>query len=349
MPLRSKILPLACGAALALAACGDAPVTRAAFPAERTGDGVRVGAVESADRDAEIGMVLAARFTESGEHVVVLDFAPPYVKVFRRDGTLERAFLREGGGPMEMRHPMAMAVAGDSLIMVADGARRVAVFTMDGQLRAEGRTRFSVLTAVAGCDGEWVTYGPVFGQGVPTPWLHRIHLGADSMRATELDFHEPIAGNRLAFGLAYGMARSGDSMHAWHVLGASAAVLGWRCGQDRPDAWPVQPLAGRGAAEQGRERSVRMAIEPGSRSLAGMAAIPGGVILAASVFSAPGDSATTELTLVTAEGERTVAVPGDYTLRDSHPRRGVLVGVTDPAPRLFTVPTDELRGLFPDE
>jgi hypothetical protein len=39
-------------------------------------------------------------------------------------------------------------------------------------------------------------------------------------------------------------------------------------------------------------------------------------------------------------------VTGDYTLRDSHPRHGVLVGTTDPAPRLFTISTDDLRRLF---
>jgi hypothetical protein len=332
--------------ALCTAACGDAPAARASFPAEHAQGGVRVGAVESADADATIGTVLAARFTESGEHVVVLDFAPPYVKVFRRDGTLERAFLAKGGGPLEMRHPAALAVAGDSLVLVADGPR-VAVFGMDGQLRAEGRSPFPILAVAAGCGGEWIAYGPVFGRGERTPWLHRIHMGADSMGATELDFHEPLGAETIGSGLAYGMARSGDTLRVWHVLGASPAVLGWRCGQDRPDAWAVRPLTRRGATEE-KGKAVRMVIEPGSRSLSGMAAVPGGVVLAAHVVPARGDSATTELTLVTAKGERTVTVPGDYTLRDSHPRMGVLVSTTDPAPRLFTVSADDLRRLFPE-
>lgn len=332
---------------LCTAACGDAPATRSSFPAERARDGVRVGALESDDPRATIGTVLAARFTESGGHVVVLDFAPPYVKIFRRDGTLERAFIAEGGGPLEMRHPAALAVAGDSLVLVADGPR-VAVFGMDGQLRAEGRSRFPVLTAASGCDGEWIAYGPVFGKGERTPWLHRIHMGADSMRATELDFHEALGGETIGSGLAYGMARSGDTTHVWHVLGTSPAVLGWRCGQERPDAWAVRPLTERGAARENGKKVVRMVIEPGARFLSGMAAVPGGVVLAAHVVPAQGDSATTELTLVTAKGERTVSVPGDYTLRDSHPRLGVLVSTTDPTPRLFTVSADDLRRLFPE-
>ena len=337
--------------ALCTAACGsdDAPAARASFPAERTQDGVRVGVLESADPHATIGTVLAARFTESGEHVVVLDVATPYVKVFRRDGRLERAFLAEGGGPLEMRHPTALAVAGDSLVLVADGTRRVAVFGMDGQLRAEGRSRFPVLAAAAGCDGEWIAYGPVFGRGEQTPWLHRIRMGADSMRTMELDFHEPPGGEIIGSGLAYGMARSGGTVRVWHVLGASSAVLGRRCGQDRPDAWPVQPLTGRGAVSGNGKKAVRMVIEPGMRFLSGMAAVPGGVVLAAHVVPAPGDSVTTELTLVTAKGERTVSASGDYTLRDSHPRLGVLVSTTDPVPRLFTVSADDLRRLFPEQ
>jgi hypothetical protein len=55
-------------------------------------------------------------------------------------------------------------------------------------------------------------------------------------------------------------------------------------------------------------------------------------VLAAHVFPAPGKPAMTELTLVTERGEQTVAVTGDYTLRDSHPRLGVLVSTSDPGP-----------------
>lgn len=90
-----------------------------------------------------------------------------------------------------------------------------------------------------------------------------------------------------------------------------------------------------------------MTIGPDSRSLSGMAAVPGGVVIAAR-GAARGDSATTELTLVTAGGERTVPVAGDHTLRDSHPRHGVLVSTADPAPRLFTISRDDLRRLFPE-
>lgn len=70
------------------------------------------------------------------------------------------------------------------------------------------------------------------------------------------------------------------------------------------------------------------------------------MVLAAQVIPGSGDPATTGLTLVTANGEHTVSVPGSYTLRDSRPRLGVLVSVTDPVPQLFTISPDDLRRLF---
>ncbi|HTE18017.1 MAG TPA: hypothetical protein VK689_06515, partial [Armatimonadota bacterium] len=66
-----------------------------------------------------LGIVLAARITPSGAHVVVLDAVPPFVKVFDRSGRLRSAFLMQGGGPSESVGPSAIGVAGDSAILVA--------------------------------------------------------------------------------------------------------------------------------------------------------------------------------------------------------------------------------------
>lgn len=336
-----------CGLTFVLGACGggDAAAPRVEFPAARTANAVQVGGADTANPNTTIGTILAARFTGSGEHVVVLDFAPPYVKVFRRDGTLDTAFLGRGGGPREIRHPTALAVAGDSLILVVDGARRVAIFGMDGQQLAEGRTDFPVLTASAGCNGEWVAYGPTSRRGGQPSWLHRLRLDSGRLQVEDVDFREALGAGTIGYGLAYGMARRGDTVRVWHVLGAEPAVVGWACGQPRPHAWPVRPLAQRNSEEM-RGDAVRMSISPGQRMLAGMAAVPGGVVLAAHVFPAPGEPATTEPTLVTENGEQTVAVTGDYTLRDSHPRLGILVSTSDPAPRLFTISTEDLHRLF---
>lgn len=339
---------LAAGAlSVAPGACGrEDPAARiVAFPAIQTDSGVRIGTVEAAGPAGAIGRVVAARFTAGGDRVVVLDYAPPYVKVFRRDGTLETAFLGRGGGPMEIRDPAALAVAGDSLILVADGSRRVATFGMDGRLHAQGRTGFPVLTASA-CGGEWIVYGPTFQSGSRPSWLHRITVGADGVRALDLEFLDAPGGGVIGNGLPYGLAHVGDTVRVWHVLGATPAVLGWTCGATGAHAWHVRPLADRSTTRAEGE-AVRMSVRPGQRTVAGMAAVPGGVVLAAHVVPRPGEPRRTELTLVTRRGERhIVAVDGAYTLRDGHPGAGVLVSVNDPVPRLFTISTSDLHRLF---
>lgn len=332
---------------LALGACAaeDAPVVRTEFPASVAGSAVQVGRVETPE--AAIGRVVSARFTANGENVVVLDYAPPYVKVFRRDGTLVASFLDKGGGPHEMRDPAALAVAGDSLILVADGSRRVAVFTTTGELRREGRTPYPVLAATSGC-GEWLVYGPDFqSTGRPT-WLHRLRFEAARARSEDLEFRDPVGGDVIGNGLPYGIARSGDTTHVWHVLGETPSILRWSCGDSRPDAKRVAPLASR-ETKQPKGESVRMSVHPGRRTLAGMAAVQGGVVVAAQVVPKPGQPKETELTLITPSGEFTVLVTGAYTLRDSHPLLGVLVSTADPIPRLFSVSESDLRAMFPRE
>ncbi len=340
-------LPLVLCIALVLAGCAedDGPAVRDFSPPSDRPGGVEIGTSDSDDPRAAIGRIVAARFTESGEHVVVLDYAPPYLKIFRRDGTLESALMSRGGGPLEMRDPAALAVAGDSLILVADGSRRVAVFEMDGRLVGEGRTPFPVLAAARGCGGDWVAYGPRFEAGARPAWLHRIRIGAGGAEVTDLDFRDEFGGGTIGNGLPYGIARDPTTVRVWHVLGNTPAIVDWRCDASETEVWPVRALAERRSAEA-RSDGARMTVRPGDRSLAGMAVVRDGVVLAAHVVPRPGEPATTEYTLVTPDGERTVAVAGAYTLRDVHPAHGVLVSTTDPVPRLFTIPTDELRALF---
>jgi hypothetical protein len=339
-------LPSAALLVVALAACGaeTPPVIHTEFPASASDNPVRIGGAETPD--AEIGLILAARFTGTGEHVVVLDFTPPFVKVFRRDGTLHKAFLGRGSGPLEMQHPGAVAVAGDSLILVAGGSRRVAVFTMDGQLRGEGRTGFPVLAAAAGCDGGWIGYGPTFKAGTRPAWLHRLRFGQGVARVEDLEFRDDLGGGIVPIGVAYGIAQSNDMTHVWHTLTENPSVLALACAGQMPTARKVDALSSPDAPRT-QGKAARMTIEPGLRTLAGMAAVDDGVILAAQVVPKPGQPETTEFTLLTPDGrEQAVSVPGSYTLRDGHPRLGVLVSTTDPAPRLFSVSHKDMRRMF---
>jgi len=122
------------------AGCGR-EVGTSARAGERLADSTRyvaqIGGAEESDPKSTLSRVISARLTEDGQHFVVLEGFAPYVKVFRRDGSLRSAFLQAGDGPGEMRSPAALAVSGDSAIMVLGGRGRAAVFDLDGDLRVE--------------------------------------------------------------------------------------------------------------------------------------------------------------------------------------------------------------------
>ena len=156
-------------------------------------------------------MVTAARLSEGGRHVVVLDYVPPYVKVFDQNGRFERSFLRSGAGPGESRRPVALAVSGDTAILVADASGRMMVFGMNGVLRREATdTRMRVLAATAGCGDEWVTYGPKYGRDASRPtWLHRVRLAeAGTVHTVDL-IADSLASDMLPMGVAYGLVAYG--------------------------------------------------------------------------------------------------------------------------------------------
>jgi len=83
------------------------------------------------------------------------------------------------------------------------------------------------------------------------------------------------------------------------------------------------------------------------RTLGGIAAVPGGVVIAEHVIGRRAETSTTELTLeANGRVERRITVPGNFVLRDSRDGVGVLVSSNDPVPHLFVVSQRDLRDLF---
>ncbi|MEQ9400988.1 MAG: 6-bladed beta-propeller, partial [Longimicrobiales bacterium] len=135
------------GAAL-LAGCGacgeGSPDTSAgpAAPADtlvQTLDGTRYVSLRERHRlggddtdDASFYLVRAAALGAGGE-VFVLDGGNHRVFVFGPEGTLLRAFGREGQGPGEFQRARHLAVRGDS-VLVTDSGNRVHLFRTDGTL-----------------------------------------------------------------------------------------------------------------------------------------------------------------------------------------------------------------------
>ena len=310
---------------------------------------LHIGLDEHAPPEGTLGLIVAARVTEGGRHVVVLDFVPPFVKVFDGGGRLQHAFLKSGQGPGEARHPIALAVSGDSAVLVADATGRLMVFGLGGELRTEGVVpQLAPLAAAPGCEGDWVVYGPRFVHGSHTPtWLHRIRFGAAGSVASRDALPDSLASEMLPQGVAYGLTADAGRAVAWHTLGAKNLLAAWPCG-DAPPQILASASRSEGAAKIRRHgRGLRMEIGPGARARGGTAAVPGGVVVAEQVLGKDAGSVRTELTLLRRDGgSRTVSVPGRYALRDSRTGTGVLVSTTDPVPQVFLVSESDLLQVF---
>lgn len=341
-------------AGLVLSACGrtDAGARADRLFADPARHLMDTGVREDVRRDAALGIVTAARVSESGRHVVVLDFVDPYVKVFDGQGRFERAFLRPGRGPGEARFPFALALSGDTAIFVGDQTGRLMVFGFDGVLLREATsTGMSILAAAAGCADDWLVYGPRFvGGGKAPTWLHRIWLGEHGTFRSEDAFPDRQASERLPHGVAYGLVSDGRRMLAWHTLGAVNRLAAWNCGEGAPR------LGAGVASEYGKGVEARripaggmgMVISAGARARGGMAAVFGGVVVAEQVTGEEPGSVTTELILRREDGtHRTVVVPGAYSLADSRPGVGILVSTSEPVPHVFLVSERDLLALFP--
>lgn len=307
------------------------------------------GVDEHAPGEATLGRILAARVTEGRKHVVVLDFVAPYVKVFNGEGRFVRAFLKEGAGPGEARYPVALAVSGDSLILVADVTGRMRVLTLDGRVQAEATPGgFLPLAVAAGCNGEWIVYGPNFrGSGTAPTWLRRIRFDRGTPVAGEETLRDTIGSSAVPQGVAYGMVTTGGATWTWHTLGRRNALARWRCGASTPEivAREAAPDLPRSKHEGGSV--ARLELHAGSRARGGLAVVGGRGMVAEQVMGQNGEWERTEFSLLTPGGRaRSFSLPGGLEFRDSRPGVGVLMSSDDPLPHVFLIPERSLLAGF---
>jgi hypothetical protein len=311
---------------------------------------LQIGLDEHAPRDATLGRIVAARLTNGGSHVVVLDFVAPYIKVFDSDGRFVRAFVAEGGGPGEARFPTAIGTAGDSLVLLADATRRITVFGLDGVLRTQiPDPGFPVLAAIGFCGTDWLVYGPRFGgRGVRGTWLHRVRTFASSDSSTTADaLTDSLASPIIPNGIGYGLVGRGGAALLWHTLGAEKTLFEWSCGDPAPRA-AYQDAGTRDAVHATQKGpAVTMRVGPGSRALAGIAAVGDGVLIGEHVNDRGAEGGHTEFSLIRG-GRRvsTVRVPGSYVIRDSSAGVGVLFSTGEPVPQVFLVGEREVMDMF---
>lgn len=281
--------------------------------------------------------MVAARMTESGRHIVVLDGAPPFVKVFGRDGGLRAAFAGRGRGPGEVEAPAALATSGDTAVLVVDARGGLSVFDLAGHLKAHsGPLGIVPLAAAAGCWGGWTLYGPsVTARGTPL-WLHHVRL-ADGSAVVRSALPDSIPSQGIGLGLAYGLIGGGDALVLRHDEGR--AVYASRCASAPELLFRLETRepAGDIASVPGRQVT---RVRPGTRIVAGIARVSPGV-LTANVVVGGG----TELTLYRSGSRLTRRLGGAWYLRDSGPE-GVLVSTDDPAPRIYLLRPAAFERLF---
>lgn len=350
-PRAAAAAPLLAALSFFVSACGAEPRGSPA-PALLSDPGryaVHVGLDESGSpAGAAIGRVVAARVTDGARHVVVLDFVAPYVKVFDGNGRFQTAFVRQGGGPGEARRPSAMAAAGDSLVLVADGTQSLAVFDLAGTLRTQASVPgLLALSAAAACPGEWLIYGPRRDPSVPrgrVTWLHRVRFTGPG-RAEVRSFVPDTIADRMGTGLPYGLVPDGGGAVVRHSLGARPQVLRLDCAGGEPRVLHQgQPPAPPDESRDGGR--VRTSLTPGMRAPGGVAALEGGVVFGEKVLLGHGRHRL-DLTLLGQRGERTLSIEGDYVLEDSRPGVGVLLSTSDPVPQVFLVRPREFLAMFP--
>ena len=203
---------------------------------------VRIGAaINPASEGEGFTRIRDAHLTPDGRFVVVLDQAPPYVRVFTTSGSLEAAFVPHGEGPGEAESPLAMAVSDDRILVLQPG--RASLFTLGGGFLDTGATGFWPQAAARGCGEDFLVYGPGTDADGTHVWLRALR-GLDAGPALLL------GGDSEAERYSYGMrqffgprdlAGSDDVIVVHHAAREPAETLTMSCPDYRTVATDTLP------------------------------------------------------------------------------------------------------------
>lgn len=338
---------------LVLTGCGDpdaGPHERSATLQEYFDE----EAVDSSHADS-YAEIEAARLTETGRYIVVLDAFPPFIRIRDSNGVQIRSFGDEGRGPGELRRPYSLAVQGDSVIAVLN-ANGVVEFSFDGELVGSAPPLpLYGMGITADCGGGWLVFGPRhIGGSDPdgNPWILRLPRLA-SMK-------EPAAAATVAFRDTVFPARftrrgttqaaSGGGRFAFLRIAPERQLLVGDCASgevrqvDHGLEYAGEDVREMGPADAAGGRSMRMRMHPGPRHQ-GMGILSEGVLLARHAWFEP--DLPTVLTLVGRADSAAVDVEeGVVVLQDGKPGVGALFSTNAPWPRLVFVPESVLVSAF---
>lgn len=282
--------------------------------------------------------VTDARFTPNGHHIVILDASPPYVRIFDREGVLERALVPEGDGPTEARNPYSIAVTDSSFALAEAG--RISVHRLQGGLKADFRgLPFIAQSLTRGCGADWIVYGPG-SNGDKTTWLRAVSAVADSAAVQNI-MEDDVAATGVIARLARPVARGADRILVYHEAPATPEILSFSC--------PDYQFAGGHLAtsvtrpERGAEEGGGMTIiEPDEQRLSATLFIDSQAYIVRSMLHDGGRWQE----LITERDEIVASGPGVYRVLDVE--RGLaLVSVDEPVPHVVVTDARAVAKLAP--
>jgi hypothetical protein len=99
-------------------------------------------------KGVELGVPLG--LVEVGGKIVVLETAPPFIRVLTTDGRLLQTLGRRGEGPGEFGRPVWLLTDGDSRVMVTDRNNRLTIYSVGDTLALEVMQRLP-MGSIAAC------------------------------------------------------------------------------------------------------------------------------------------------------------------------------------------------------
>jgi hypothetical protein len=305
------------------------------------------------DGAGSIGRVIAARVTPDTRHVAIVDFSPPYLRVFDRTGRVTHQAVERGGGPTELRGAVSLAATDDrALVLGPEGLLVAPLSPTAAPARVQLPTR---LTDVAtDCGGRLLGYGPDAGGSQPS-FVHV--LSVDTAASIVASLYPDARPQRVSFG--HGRAGiTGGSNGSTVVHGPTGAVklIFVDCSgavQERHWAWAVPRFPSQKTATAPREErrgdAIALTIEAGEPVFAGAGELPDGSLLwlESRLMSRPrGDGShertpLTDFYLTDQAGTHGGQVTGAFSLLDISPA-GVLLSAREPFPSAVLVPLAEL-------
>ena len=109
---------------------------------------------ESGNPAGLLQQVRDAVFVEGG--VAVLDAAPPFIRIYDRQGRFQQAFARDGDGPGEVRNPIALERTRSAGFLITERARAHEVDSTGRWIRTITPPDMAVRGAAPSCNGDVV-------------------------------------------------------------------------------------------------------------------------------------------------------------------------------------------------